>query len=654
MAGRRVAPHGTWSSRIGAELVAGASVGLSWVHAGGGETWWLEARPQTGRTALVRRRADGEAGDVVAGEYDVRSRVHEYGGGACTIDGDSAFFSNQADGRLRRWNGHDGACTPLTPDATDVRFADLCVDARRRRLIAVCEDHRGAAPEPVNSLVSIPLPQTPEDELDGPYPLVGGNDFYAAPRLSPDGSRLSWLTWNHPHMPWDATELWVANVGTGGEVGDAVLVAGGAEESIVQPQWSDDGVLHFLSDRSGWWNLYRLEADGPRCVLPMEAEFGAPQWQFDSSTYGVAGDVAVCLVSSGGRSSLLRVDLGSGEHTQLSLPHPVLSALRVDGGRAVMVAASEDSFPCVLEVDLDGGGHRVLRSATEVTLDPETISRPEAIEFPTTGERTAHAFYYPPRNPAHEAPPGEGPPLLVRSHGGPTSATRPSLDLSVQFWTSRGYGFVDVNYGGSVGYGREYRHRLKGEWGVVDVDDCIHATAYLERRGDVDGSRTFIRGGSAGGYTTLCALTFRDVFLGGASHFGISDLDTFRGETHKFEATYDQWLVGPYPQRRDLYIERSPIHRLEQLRRPLLLLQGLDDRVVPASQSQVVYEALRDRGVPCAYIAFAGEAHGFRHAATIRRALEAELYFFSRVMGLTPADDIEKVDIANEDRLPAL
>lgn len=649
----RVAPCGSWVSPFSAELVAGAAVGFSWVHAEGGNTWWLEARPNEGRTVLMRRSAGGDLDDGISDAYDVRTRVHEYGGGACAIDGGSVYFSNYADGRVRRSSPDDDRPATLTP-AGDVRFADFCVDARRQRLISVCEDHRGAGKEPSNSLVGIALASGADEEPAEPPSLVEGNDFYAAPRLSPDGSRLSWLTWNHPHMPWDATELWLASVTDNVDLVDAVLVAGGPDESIVQPQWSTDGMLHFLSDRSGWWNLYRLEGATVRAVLPMEAEFGAPQWQLGSSTYDVAGSVAVCAVSTRGRNKLLRVDTLTGAHAEIPLPFSVLGAVRVDGGRAVMIAAGEDVSARLIELDMRDGSHRVLRTSTDLAPDPGTLSRPEAIEFPTTGERTAHAFYYPPCNPDHVAPPGERPPLLIRSHGGPTSATRASLDLSVQFWTSRGYAFVDVNYGGSVGYGRENRRRLKGEWGVVDVDDCINAARYLADRGDVDGGRALIRGGSAGGYTTLCALTFRDTFLGGVSYFGISDLDLFHGETHKFEATYDEWLVGPYPERRDLFIERSPIHRLQQLRRPIILLQGLDDKVVPPDQSEIVFDALCGYGVPCAYVAFPGEAHGFRHAATIRRAIEAELFFFSKVLGVTPADDLDPVDIVHAEKLPVV
>lgn len=651
MTAPRVAPCGSWASAFSAELVAGAAVGLSWVHAEGGDTWWLEARPHEGRTVLVRRGGDGHVEDAIASQYDVRTRVHEYGGGACTVDGPVVYFSNFADGRVRRTGPDDDGSPALTP-ADDVRFADFRVDARRARLISVCEDHRGASNEPVNSLVSIALAVGAAPELAEPAPLIGGNDFYAAPRISPDGSRLSWLTWNHPSMPWDSTELWVATLTDDGEPVDAVLVAGGSDESIVQPQWSADGVLHFLSDRSGWWNLYRLEGSAARAVVPMEAEFGGPHWQFDSSTYDLAGTTAVCAVSNQGRSKLIRVDTLTGSHAEIELPFSVLGAVRVDGERAVLIAAGEDVFTAVIEVDLAGGSHRVLRTSTDLVPAPENLSRPEAIEFPTSGERTAHAFYYPSRNPHHVIPPGERPPVLVRSHGGPTSATSASLDLSVQFWTSRGYGFVDVNYGGSTGYGREYRQRLKGQWGVVDVDDCVNAALYLANRGDVDGDRSFIRGGSAGGYTTLCALTFGEAFLGGASYFGPSDLELFHGETHKFEATYDEWLIGPYPERRDLFIERSPIHRLEQLHRPLILLQGMDDKVVPPDQSEIVFDALRAQGVPCAYIAFPGEAHGFRHASTLRRAIEAELFFYSRVIGVTPADDLEPVDIVNAEKLP--
>ena len=587
--------------------------------------------------------ADGSTADLTPPPFNVRSRVHEYGGGSYVVVGGVVVFSDFADGRLYRLDPGADAAVPITP-AGPWRYADLRPDLTRRRFLAVREDH-GALPEPANTIVAIPL--------DGgdPTVLVAGPDFVAAPRVSPDGSRLAWLEWDHPDMPWDATRLRVAPILPDGSLGESALAAGGPDESIVQPEWSPDGTLHLISDRSGWWNLYRL-VDGPRLepLAPMEAEFADPAWIFDRSTYGFLPDGAIVAVArTHGRDELFRIEPGHliGE---LETPFTELDALRVGPATVVALAGAPGDPAIVVRFDpvtLAPAG--VLRRASTMTLDPASISRPEAIEFPTTGDRTAHGLYYPPTNPDFVGPAGERPPLLVLTHGGPTSNASTSLDLSKQLMTSRGIAVVDVDYGGSTGYGRDYRRRLDGMWGVVDVDDCVAAARFLVERGDVDADRLAIEGGSAGGYTTLAALAFRDVFAAGITQYGIGDLELLEDATHKFESRYSVRLVGPYPEAAALYRERSPVNRVDDISCPVLVLQGLDDRVVPPAHAESIVAALASKGIPHAYLAFEGEGHGFRGAYAIRRSLEAQLGFLGAVFGFEPADAIEPLDMPGLD-----
>lgn len=449
-------------------------------------------------------------------------------------------------------------------------------------------------------------------------------------------------------MPWDGTELWVADVQEDGSVTNPVRVAGGVDESIFQPEWSPAGELHFISDRSGWWNLYRWREDGIEALCPMEAEFGLPQWGFGMSTYAFeSADRIVCAYIEQGFSKLAVLDKTTGELEKIESPFTRIDGVRAAPGRAVFIAASPTEAARIVRFDLDNRRFETLRRSSELTIDPEYISAPQAVEFPTEDGLTAHAFYYPPRNPDFIAPENERPPLLVMSHGGPTAATSPTLRLSIQYWTSRGVAVLDVNYGGSAGYGREYRERLTGRWGVVDVDDCVNGAKYLTERGLVDGGRLAITGGSAGGYTTLCALTFRDAFKAGASHYGVSDLEALEVDTHKFESRYTHKLVAPYPERADLYRERSPIHHTNLLSAPVIFFQGLEDKIVPPNQAEMMVNALRAKGLPVAYITFEGEQHGFRQAANIKRALDGELYFYSRVFGFELADAVEPVPIEN-------
>ena len=515
------------------------------------------------------------------------------------------------------------------------------VDGARGRLIAVREDHGGAG-EAVNTLVAIDLATGAETVL------AAGHDFFSSPRLSDDGARLAWLTWDHPRMPWQGSELWVAALDGAGLPQPPRRVAGGPDESVNEPRWSPAGELHFVSDRSGWWNLYRERSGRVDAIHPEDAEFGEPHWVFGQAMYGFAADGSiVCLFDRDGRSHLARIDAHGDAFSELATPFCTIRNLRVGDGFIACIAASETEVEAIVRLDLASGAWRALRRSSEIALDPGDVSVAETISFAGSGGEVAHAFYYPPRNRLVHRRPGALPPLLVASHGGPTGSTNPALALARQFWTSRGFAVVDVNYGGSTGYGRAYRERLAGRWGIVDVDDVVAAARFLVARGDVDPQRLAIRGGSAGGYTTLAALTFRDFFQAGASHFGVSDLEALARETHKFESRYLDSLIGPWPASAEVYRARSPIHFPERMSSALILLQGAEDKAVPPSQAETMYRAVRAKGLPVAYLLFEGEQHGFRRAATIRRAFEAELWFYGRVFGFMPAGAIEPVAIHN-------
>jgi dipeptidyl aminopeptidase/acylaminoacyl peptidase len=499
--------------------------------------------------------------------------------------------------------------------------------------------------EAVNTIVSL----STDRNDDCGVVLTQGNDFYSSPRVSPDGTQLAWLTWNHPNMPWDGCELWVGEFGPEGTLTSTRWVAGGVAESIFQPEWSPDGVLYFASDRNGWWNLQRISADGEiESVARAKAELGQPQWLFGMSLYAFAApDLIVCSHVEQGVSRLETIDIPTGKLTIIDSPFTDIQYLKAANGQAVFRAGSPTEVASITRFDLATGQFETLRRANEQEVYPQYFSVPRAIEFPTEAGLTAHGFFYPPQNPEFRAPDGEKPPLIVKSHGGPTAAASTALSLSIQYWTSRGFAVLDVNYGGSTGYGRQYRERLNKKWGLVDVDDCVNGAKYLVDRGEVDGKRLIITGGSAGGYTTLCALTFRNAFRAGASHFGVSDAEALARDTHKFESQYLTGLLGPYPARQDLYFERSPINFTERLSCPVIFFQGLEDKVVPPNQAEKMVRAIRAKGIPVAYAAFEGEQHGFRQAQNIKRALEGELYFYSRVFNFELAEPVEPLVIEN-------
>ena len=640
-AGPRTLPYGSWPSPIRIDDLVGDVVRLSDPWIDGDDIYWIEGRPaEGGRSVLVHHATDGTIRDVTPAPFDVRSRVHEYGGGAYVVAGGTVLFSHVQDGRLYRLDPGDDTPQPITPDGP-YRYADLRFDPARRRFLGVREDHTGAG-EPHSAIVDIALDGDRE-----PRVLYEGPDFLAAPRPSPDGRRLAWLEWDHPDMPWDASRLRVAAFTDDGALGQSDLAAGGIDESVAQPEWSPDGILHLVSDRTGWWNIYRL-APGPRLepLSPVEAEFADPAWQFDRSSYGFLADGSIVAVGRArGRDRLFHISPAEsiGEVTS---PYTDIGTIRVGPAGIVANVGTPTVASTIVTLDpatLSTSG--VLRHSTSLVVDPAYVSIAESITFPTAGGRMAHALFYRPVNPDAVPPGGELPPLVVRSHGGPTSAAANALELTFQYLTSRGIAVVDVDYGGSTGYGREYRQALEGEWGVVDVDDCIGAARYLVDRGDVDGDRLAIEGGSAGGYTTLAALAFRDVFTAGISAFGVADLEALARDTHKFESRYMERLVGPYPAMADRYRDRSPIHFLDAISVPVLILQGLEDKVVPPAQAEALAEALDAQGVPYAYLPFEGEGHGFRGEAAQRRTLEARLSFLGAVFGFTPADDLPPLDV---------
>ncbi len=634
----QVTPYGAWKSPITAGLIVGETVGLGQIHCDGGAVYWTELRPsEGGRNVLCHRRADDTVAELTPSDFSIRSRAHEYGGGAYTVRNGVVYFCNNADQRI--FVQAPGEAPRALTAKGPWRYADLRVDAQHNCLLAVRETHGEDIGEPENALVAV--------DFDGAVTVLAqGADFYAAPRLSPDGRWLAWLSWDHPDMPWDSCRLWLAAIDAEGGLSQPIAVAGGGGVAAFQPEWSPDGVLHFVSDRTGWWNLYCWTDGAAAALCPMAAEFGLPQWVFGMTTYGFDADGTV--ISSYCQDGLWRLGrIRNGAIEEIETPYCGFGSLKIADGRAIFIAGHAAQPPALVSLDLTGGAIDILRRSAAIDIDPSDVSRARALRFASTGGREAHGFFYPPANHAHAAPAGALPPLIVKSHGGPTGQTSPAFDLKIQFWTSRGFAVLDVNYGGSTGYGRAYRALLEGQWGVVDVDDCAAGARILAAEGRVDGQRLIVTGGSAGGYTTLCALTFGDTFHAGASHYGIGDLSALASDTHKFESRYLDRLVGPWPQAEALYRDRSPIHFAERLDCPVIFFQGLDDKVVPPNQAETMVEALRGKGTPVAYLAFAGEGHGFRQAENIKRALESELYFYGRIFGFTPADTIAPVTIEN-------
>ena len=618
---------GSWKSPITSDLIVAGTVGLSSICLDGEDIYWLESRPsEGGRNVIVRRTPDGEIRDVTPPPFNVRSSVHEYGGGAFIVSEETIYFSNFVDRCLykQRVNSEPQLLTV----ASTKRYADFCIDRKRNRLICVCENHIQDNPEPENFLVSIDL-NSGDIKV-----LVKGGDFYASPCLNPTGDSLAFITWNHPNMPWDGTQLGIANINQDGSVDRVKYIAGGTEESICEPKWAPDGVLYFSSDRNGWWNIYRYNLDGSiEAIYPMQAEFGYPHWVFGESISGfVSPSHLICTYTQNGSWYLASLDTVNKQLTPIETDCTNISYLQVKENNIVFVGGSPTQSTAVVKLDLDWG-REILKKSSAIEIDEGYISSPQAIAFPTEDGLIAYAWYYPPKNKDYIAPTGELPPLLVKSHGGPTAAASSTFNLRIQYWTSRGFAYLDVNYGGSTGYGREYRQRLDKNWGIVDVDDCVNGAEYLVQQGKADPNRLAISGGSAGGYTTLAALTFRDTFKAGASYYGVSDLEALAKDTHKFESRYLDRLIGKYPEQKEIYYERSPINFTELLARPVIFFQGLEDKVVPPNQAEMMVAAIRKKGLPVEYVTFAGEQHGFRKAENIKKALDGEFEFYSRIFG---------------------
>ena len=646
----RIAPYGSWPTPISLEMVIAGSRGLAEPWLDGQDLYFLESRPsEAGRIVIMRCTPDGSVADVTPAGFNVRTRAHEYGGGAWTVDAGLVVFSDFPDGHLHRQDAPNDAPRPLTA-GIGMRFADLRIERARDRVLAVLEDHSVDDHEPRNAVVAVSL-------ADGSITtLAEGHDFFSDPRIDPAGERLCWLSWDRPRMPWDGTQLWVGRFAADGSVAASQLVAGGPDESVIGPAWAPDGSLVFASDRSGWWNLYRWRAatGAIEALAPMAAEFAGPQWVFGLRSFGFDGSGRVIAVArSAGTDRLLAIEPGSAP-LELRVSGSEFDGLTVRGGIAAFVAHQPTQLAAVVRLDLASGASQRVREAGSLAVDPSWLSVPRHIEFPTSGGRTAFAFYYPPTNPDTTAPEGELPPLIVASHGGPTAHTSSGLSLGLQAFTSRGFAVVDVDYGGSTGYGREFRNQLRGAWGVVDLDDCTNVATWLAGEGLADRARLAIRGGSAGGYTTLAALAFRDVFTAGASYFGVGDLEALARDTHKFESRYLDLIVAPYPDEVAIYRERSPIHYVDQIRCPVLVLQGADDMVVPQAQADELVAALSRNAVPYAYLLFPGEGHGFRRAENQLRSRQAELSFYAQVFGFQLADDFEPVEVIGLDGWRAL
>ncbi|MBC8453064.1 MAG: S9 family peptidase [Chloroflexi bacterium] len=650
MPDKTVSPYGSWESPISADLITQGGLRLGEVRVDGSDVYWHEGRPEeAGRYVIVKRSVDGSVADVIPAPYNARNAVHEYGGSAYAVSGGVVYFANWDDQRIYRAsaNGDPVAITVEPTLERGIRFADLKLTNDSDWILAVRETHHENR-EADNEIVVVSA-----DGSGSVRTLTSGHDFYSSPRQNAAGDRICWLSWDHPNMPWDGCELWVADFDSGsGSVSNERKITGGTDTSIVQPEWAPDGTLVFITDESGWWNLTKWSDGKITPIVTEEKDHGGPAWAFGFSTYSFTEDGSILLKGSqDGVGRFRTIALDGTVLAETSVPHSSIAEVNVIGGDVAYIGASETSAAEVVRASIDGGSVMSLKSSSDIELDDAYLSIPEEISFPSTENGEAHAFYYPPTNPDFESDGSETPPLLVISHGGPTSATSSSLSLPIQFWTSRGFAVVDVNYRGSTGYGKAFRDALKGNWGVYDTDDCIAAADHLVSKGLADTNRLAIKGGSAGGYTTINALTFHDRFAVGATYYGIADLSVFIGDTHKYESRYLDSLIGPYPEAKQLYHDRSAINFTDQLSCPMIILQGLEDKIVPPSQAEIMAGALRDKGIPFSLMMFEGEQHGFRQSKNIKASLEGELYFYGRVMGFTPAGEVSAVDIENESAL---
>jgi dipeptidyl aminopeptidase/acylaminoacyl peptidase len=623
-------PYGSWPSSISAELITRAAPSLNFLQSYGDDLYWVEGRPwEAGRNVIMRRDSNGSITDLLPAPFSHYSRVHEYGGMAYALNDDHLYFVNATDQNIYKYCLDDTSAPQVITNNSSRRFADLIVDRQNQRLIAVCEEHNDDQ-EPENYLASIALNnQTPAIEK-----LVSGADFYAYPRISPDQSQLCWIEWQHPNMPWDATQLWQATISNGNLIEKKRVAGGDNNQAIFQPHWSPNNTLYYVSDITNWWNIYRFENGIGAPVLRMDAEFATPLWQLGMTTFDfIDANTIACIWTVSGIWHSGFIDVATGVLTTVQTPYSSMQAVACHQGSVYFVAGASVLASQIGGVNLQGQVSPIYAPAT-VDLDKADLAQPESISFTSGDNQQVHAFYYPPTSARYCGDDRELPLVIAMCHGGPTGATSSGLNLKIQYWTNRGFAVVDINYRGSVGFGRTYRQGLEGAWGIADVEDTQHAIAYLAGQQKIDPKRCLIRGGSAGGYTVLSALTFTDTFKAGASLYGIGDLETLAKDTHKFESRYLDSLIGPYPERRDIYLERSPIHHADGLNCPVIFLQGLEDKVVPPNQAEMMVKLLEDKGIQVGYVTFADEGHGFRKANNIIRAMEAELAFYRDVFSL--------------------
>jgi dipeptidyl aminopeptidase/acylaminoacyl peptidase len=651
---KQIANYGGWKSPISAQKIANGSISLSQVIKDEKDIYWVEGRPsQGGRSVIVRCNSKGVIADAISENHNARTRVHEYGGGSYDVSRGVIYYSNFADQRIYRQDKKEKPVA-ITPDDSTQRYADIKIDHNSGNLICINESHSlDSLNEPINSIVRISL-----DSPAGTRPevLVSGADFYSNARINSSGTKLTWLQWNHPLMPWDGCELWVADFGKEG-IQNSRRLAGGNTEAVFQPEWhpKDEDALFYVSDRTGWWNLHSIDTGTenacPEPVLPMEAEFGTPMWVFGMKTYQFSSsETIVCTYTSDSRWHLGHINIKSKKLSRIGLPYTEYSSINCSEGVAAFKAGSPESSPAVISFNISTKEHIKISKPSADIMHLDDISIPSVIEFPTDNNLTAHGFFYPPKNRKYEGLDTSKPPLLVKIHGGPTGATGSSLNESIQYWTTRGIAVMDINYGGSTGYGTVYRRRLDRNWGVVDVADCVNGALHLIKQGKVDKDKVAIDGGSAGGFTTLAALAFSNVFKAGASFYGVTDLEALARDTHKFESKYLDRLIAPYPSDIAIWQERSPINNIDKISAPVILFQGLEDKVVPPNQAETMVQALRNRNMQVAYIAYEGEQHGFRKSFNIKRTLEAELFFYSKIFKFELAEDIKPVDIYNEQK----
>lgn len=605
---KQLSRYGSWQSSITAEQVAKGTLKFSEIKLDGSTVYWLERNPaDAGRTTIKSWNANEGEKEILPREYSVRSKVHEYGGGAFLFDTTQIYFVNESDQQIYSLDKIRNV--KKITDAQQGRFADGCIHPDGS-LFYVMESHVGAV---ANSIVHID-PGTGDITT-----IASGYDFYSSPRVSPEGNQLAYVCWNHPNMPWDGTELWIHNLNTL----QKQKIAGGQSESIHDPQWSPEGQLYYISDRSGWWNIYS-QGDA---LWNLEAEFTLPPWVFGRSLRGFSKEGIFGSYVKNGSHGFYSLDPIEGKAQIISLPFTDVDEVVVNGESVAFIASSV-ADPCsIILYDLRNHSFKTIKRCCYEVVSDEYISKPFAIDYPSNN-RMAHAFYYPPQNPQFCGLANEKPPLIVNVHGGPTGHISPGYSAEIFFWTSRGFAYLDVNYGGSTGYGREYRDSLKGQWGIVDVADCINGALYCEAEGLADINRLTIMGASAGGYTVLAAVAASDLFKAGADYFGVSDLEMLALDTHKFESRYLESIVAPYPQQREIYEKRSPISNIEKINTPVIIFQGDMDMVVPPSQSEIMFKSLSERKIPAAYHLFAGEGHGFRKSETLQSCLEEQLSFF--------------------------